>query len=303
VKWTVDFMSDREIYPRRGETQGNPFKIDDGLPQGSPASPVIFSLLLSPAVKDKENRYAYADDVSVMAKGSSAEEALEKAGREANQLARELRDLGLEIEPSKTEAIIFTKRGRKIPTGQVVIRGHAVETKEQVKYLGVHIDNRLSFKKHVTARAAQGWGITKMIKKLTQDMGLRTEATLKLIKTVLVPTLTYGSEVWWRGKEDEKGNLKTKRQQGLVSILERPLTACKRYAIGAHRGTRNQVVDWETGIPNMEDILENLRDGASLRLNSLEKGYPAIWPKKNSKARVNRLRRYMVRDGGEEPWV
>ena len=73
--------------------------------------------------------------------------------------------------------------------------------------------------------------------------------------------------------------------------------------IEAHQKTKNQVVDWETGILNMEDILENLRDGVSLRLNSLEKGHLVIWPKKNSKARVNRLRWYIVRDGGKEPWV
>lgn len=49
----------------------------------------------------------------------------------------------------------------------MVIRGHTVEIKEQVKYLGVYINNKLSFKKHVIARAAQGWGIIKIIKKLT----------------------------------------------------------------------------------------------------------------------------------------
>ena len=105
-------------------------------------------------VKDKENRYTYIDNMSVIAKGSSAEEALKKASKEANQLAKKLRDLSLEIKPSKTEAIIFIKKGRKIPTRQVVIRGHIVETKEQVKYLGVHINNRLSFKKYITAKAA-----------------------------------------------------------------------------------------------------------------------------------------------------
>jgi len=46
--------------------------------------PVIFSLLLSLVVKDKKNRYAYADDVLVIAKGLLVEEALEKAGKEVN---------------------------------------------------------------------------------------------------------------------------------------------------------------------------------------------------------------------------
>ena len=31
IKWTIDFISDKKIYLKRGETQGNPFKIDDGL--------------------------------------------------------------------------------------------------------------------------------------------------------------------------------------------------------------------------------------------------------------------------------
>jgi len=51
-----------------------------------------------------------------MAKGLLIEEALKKVGKEVNQLARELRDLNLEIKSSKIKAIIFIKRGRKVLT-------------------------------------------------------------------------------------------------------------------------------------------------------------------------------------------
>ena len=59
-------------------------------------------------------------------------------------------------------------------------------------------------------------------------------------------------------------------------------------------------MDWETGILNIKDILENLKDKVSLKLNSLEKGHLVIWPKKNSKARMNRLRQYIIKNRGEE---
>jgi len=59
----------------------------------------------------------YIDNVLIIAKGLLVEEALKKIGREVNQLARELRDLSLEIKPFKIKVIIFIKRGRKILTG------------------------------------------------------------------------------------------------------------------------------------------------------------------------------------------
>ena len=71
----MDFIGLRTVTLKRGEISGTPFKLDDGLPQGSPVSPVLFSLLLSPVLYSKKNtnRYGYADDVAVRAFGKSLE--------------------------------------------------------------------------------------------------------------------------------------------------------------------------------------------------------------------------------------
>lgn len=107
VKLAVDFMSNRTVHPRRGRVKGNSIHLDDGLAQGSPMSPVLFSLLLSPVMIGHRSRYSYADDVAMIAWGNTAEESLANAETEANTLAEEIRRVGLEVEPAKTEALTF----------------------------------------------------------------------------------------------------------------------------------------------------------------------------------------------------
>jgi len=46
-RWIWDFMTDKEIRPRREGTTGDTFVIKEGLPQGSPLSPILFTILLS----------------------------------------------------------------------------------------------------------------------------------------------------------------------------------------------------------------------------------------------------------------
>ena len=60
-----------------------------------------------------------------------------------------------------------------------------------------------------------------------------------------------------------------------------------------------KVLDWETGVPKIEDILENLRDKASLRLNKVAMDHPTVWRKARA-SRIYKLRNYITKDV-EEP--
>jgi len=43
-----------------------------------------------------------------------------------------------------------------------------------------------------------------------------------------------------------------------VEILKKPLKSCKREALEISKGCLLKVLDWEIGIPKLEDILDNL---------------------------------------------
>lgn len=53
----------------------------------------------------------------------------------------------------KSETILFTKK-RKNNQINVVIRGHSIESKATVKYLGLHLDSKLNFKEHACVNIA-----------------------------------------------------------------------------------------------------------------------------------------------------
>jgi len=107
VKLVVNFISNRTVHPRRGQVKGNSIYLDNGLAQGLPISPVLFSLLLSPVIIGHRSRYLYIDNVAIIAWGNIAEESLVNAETEANTLAEEIRWVSLEVNPAKTEVMTF----------------------------------------------------------------------------------------------------------------------------------------------------------------------------------------------------
>jgi len=48
---------------------------------------------------------------------------------------------------------------------------------------------------YIVRRIAAGWGVARLIRNLTTKIGLRMEAIVKIIKTILIPSLIYRSKV------------------------------------------------------------------------------------------------------------
>ena len=125
IKWSVDFISLKIVTFKKRGISGTPFKLDDSLPQGSPVSPVLFSLLLSLVLYSKKNtnRYGYTNNVAVRAFSELLEQVLSNVERLANELAEEAKELGLEIEPAKMEAIVFKRSKAPILQRELIVQG------------------------------------------------------------------------------------------------------------------------------------------------------------------------------------
>ena len=173
---------------------------------------VLFSLLLSLVILGQRLRYLYADNIALVVTGALLKESLKNVETEANTLVTEIRWLGLEVEPLKIEVMVYYGMRIESPVGgEMVIVGYTVKMSREVKYLGVVLDNKLSFKAYVVRRMVVGWGVARLIRNLLTKIELRTEAVVKIIKIVLVPSLVYRSKVWWKGSLDDKGEIKAWR--------------------------------------------------------------------------------------------
>ena len=78
-----------------------------------------------------------------------------------------------------------------------------------------------------------------------------------------------------------------------MEILIKLLKSYKREALGTSKGYLLKVLDWETGIPKLEDILDNLQNKALVRLNAKEKEHLIRGSDEGLKTRLNRLRSYI----------
>ncbi|GFT68340.1 RNA-directed DNA polymerase from mobile element jockey [Trichonephila clavipes] len=77
------------------------------------------------------------------------------------------------------------------------IRNGGKEVKLLVKYLGLHIDSRLMFKKHIDYLSEKFWGrISLAISLIGRRSPLSLDNKVILYKQILRPVITYGSPVW-----------------------------------------------------------------------------------------------------------
>jgi len=167
TNWISAFNTDRKIAFGFDQQSEDPQPYQCGLPHGSPISPILF-LIFSNAMLEKPDYptdaidTSYVDDVCMVQMSQSIAEAntlLED--RPEQHLHRGLR-LGLTFAPSKSELLYCLPRNSKHKNISLSFHPHlrilntTIMPKRQIKYLGVYIDESLSFLHHASMAASQG---------------------------------------------------------------------------------------------------------------------------------------------------
>ncbi|GFY04279.1 RNA-directed DNA polymerase from mobile element jockey [Trichonephila clavipes] len=93
---------------------------------------------------------------------------------------------------------LFSGNGGVIdPPCQLSLFDDNIQWVPVVKYLGLHIDSRLTFKKHIDYLSEKFWGrISLAISLVGRRSPLSLENKVILYKQILRPVITYGSPVW-----------------------------------------------------------------------------------------------------------
>jgi hypothetical protein len=94
---------------------------------------------------------------------------------------------------------------------------------EDVKYLGLHLDRRLTWNKHIfTKRKQLGLTLTKMHWLLGRQSKLSTTNKLLLYKTILKPIWTYGIQLWGTACTSNIDILERFQSKALRMIVDAP---------------------------------------------------------------------------------
>jgi hypothetical protein len=123
-----------------------------GVAQGAIISPVLFSLYVydMPSPSRHVELALYADDAAIIA--TSREPALLGKYLETylSDLQRWLSEWRIAINVSKSSAMLFAKTGRRIQNPRTIhLFGEPIQWVDAARYLGVTLDKRLNWSKHI----------------------------------------------------------------------------------------------------------------------------------------------------------
>jgi hypothetical protein len=219
-----------------------------GVPQGSPLSPILFLLFVTPLYRRLEQVPAlivvgFADDTNLLTVSREPEvnrRVLERAWATCQKWSE---DFGMTFGPEKSALIHFT-RSRKPCRTQVQLGAALITPKESERFLGVWLDRKLTWSAHishirrkVTARlpalnrlAAAAWGCSQVRAK-------------QIYTAVIRPTILYGAGVWHEIRD---------KPTGVARSLAAEQSKCLRIAAGAYKATPIRTLEWELGVPPLD---------------------------------------------------
>ena len=135
-----------------------------GVAQGSDLGLILFLLYINdlPKVTKILQFFLFADDTNIYLESTDIRSLEQIMNKELRKLYQWLCINRLSLNITKTNFIIFHAINKPILPVTILINNKAIEEVEHNKYLGVIIDSKLNFKKH----------IAELTKKISRSIGM-----------------------------------------------------------------------------------------------------------------------------------
>ena len=257
VSWINSFLSNRQC---RLLFQGSPkifSPVAVGTPQGSPISPLLFVIYVSPLHPkiDRGVIFSYVDDFVVTVASPSHRRNVQLLQGHYRSLCRKAAPRGLTFSVPKTELIHWrTPQERSAPSrAGVRLDDLYFSPKEEVRWLGYWFTPTLSTNPHFSRRLALAQGAFEAVKSLSPPgKGLSPFLCHRLASSLIAPVLLYGADLF---------TPRLKMQDKLDTFWRR----IQRWATNCFSSTPIPIMAIEACLPPLALLIEHRQRLAALR--------------------------------------
>ena len=192
-----NYTSDRTQYVPLGSAKSSVKLINIGVPQGSILGPLLFLFYINdlPNISNALQILLFADDTILSMPGSNFNTLTSTINTHLDTVKTWTISNRLTVNVNKTQVINFSNRCVSWEDdNRIVMDSNHLEYVNSCRYLGIHIDNRLTFSEHInfiTGKIARSTGILYKLR-----FFIPPDARLNFYYAFAYPYLSYCVLVW-----------------------------------------------------------------------------------------------------------
>ena len=245
LDWFRSYLEQRRQYVSYGGVHSDIRYVEYGVPQGSVLGPLLFILYSNdlPIALKNCHTILFADDTTIYTTGTDLLDIFTRINTDLDVLNDWFMANKLSANPSKTKAILYSKKGRQqIQNLNVYMDGQKLERVKTTKFVGVYFDENFTWEYHVDhcrKKMLQGTFAINSSKHILNEKHLKI-----LYYSLVYPYIHYGIMLW--------GNALIKH----IRRIQVTQKKCVRAICGANFKSPSSPIFKQLGILKFQDIYE-----------------------------------------------
>ncbi len=221
IKWIKNYLENRINIVKIGIYLSKEYTSDNGTPQGSSLSPILFLIMLNdfPKLSQFTTDIFFADDCTIIRSGKNTKQIIYHLQKDLETIQSWCLEWGFTINIEKTTGILFTKHIVNLDTINLIISGKKIIFKTTCKLLGVIFDNHLTWKPHIDYIVDKTKKSLNVIRSISgTKWGAKKSILLTLYKSIILSIFDYCCFVYTEASLTNLQKLDTIQYKALLIV-------------------------------------------------------------------------------------